>query len=163
MMPTTKPASSQEALVSMLASAQATTTALADILDQEQRALISCDSLELAPLAKLKHDLLLRLEQWSQGLRAFVTELGYSPAAGAVAKWIEAQRHPKLNSLWQDVIRTTGEIRFKNEINGRLIATQLNHVELQCSTLCSTTIPRELYGADGASYRTSPSRTIAAA
>lgn len=155
--------SSQETLVSMLTSAQATTKALDDVLDEEQRALIACDSLNLASLSSRKHDLLLHLEQWSQRLRAFVTELGYSPASGAVAKWIEAQRNPKLNSLWQDVIKTTADIRLKNEINGRLIATQLNHVELQCSTLCSTTTPRELYRADGASYRTSASRSIAAA
>ena len=158
-----EPASHQSALVNMLASEQATIASLDDLLEQEQRALADCNPLRLASLSKAKYDLLLQLEKWAPRWQALVTEAGYSPAIGIMAIWIDAQQNSQLSSLWQELKKTTQDVRLKNEINGRLIATQLNYVELQCSTLYGATTPRELYGTDGASYRNSTSRSIAAA
>lgn len=152
----------QAALVDLLTAQQSTISSLRKVVEREQHALAKFDSEQLASLSTEKYDLLLRLENWARRWHKLASNAGYIAARGTMQEWIDAQRNSTMSSLWQDLKNATQDVRFNNEINGNLIASQLNHVEQQFSALHNTASPRQLYGADGISYRNATTRTIAA-
>jgi flagellar biosynthesis/type III secretory pathway chaperone len=150
-------------LVRALALQRGTLQSLREVLESERRALVNCEPVGLESSSQRKLELLRQLEHQTRRWNALALQTGYVPEAATTSDWIETLHNAELRSAWTELKIIAHDVRVTNETNGKLIATQLNHFELQCSVLNSNGAQQDLYGADGASHRNPTLRTIAAA
>jgi flagellar biosynthesis protein FlgN len=141
--------------------------AFIDLLQREQRALIACDSSQLVEFAAQKSALAKELHGLEQQRASLLQAENLPTSAEGMRVWIakQAKSDPDRNqsAAWKDLQLNAARARSLNEINGKLIAAQLNHYKNQIDALHSAAFSQQVYDASGATRCLTHSRTLTAA
>lgn len=118
------------------------------VKEQDALSLNEADALEAIAAEKLRRlELLARhAEQRNQRLRA----AGYSPDLPGMQAWLaERAAYPAVAAAWSRVAAIAREARDQNEVNGWLVAMQMQRTQRQLAFLHRAASNEPMYAADG--------------
>ena len=153
-------------IYSTLLAERETLGSLLDVMQLEQRALVSGDGNNLTVIAAEKRVMLLHLQQLEQLRRTYLVDTGLRGGAAGLPAWLDTHlaKDPALASLWSSFVQLVASVQATNELNGKLIATRLNYARQQLAVLTGAAAGSpQLYAANGVSLAQNPTRRIGAA
>lgn len=127
-----------------------------EILRREQSALVKADVNQLLSISEEKSRQADKLSQLGQKRVALLSSLGISNSRSHVENWLQSQ--PKeIVDTWTALIEAVKTAQELNQVNGKLIESQLQHNQGALNTLVQAANQSAVYGADGQPRTIQPS------
>lgn len=121
-----------------------------EILGREQRALTAHDLDAVDALAPEKARQLDQLTKFSEQRGGRLRAAGCSPDAQGMRAWLEAHAGcPGVRSAWERLAETAERARDQNEVNGWVVALQMQRTQRQLAFLNRMASNEPTYSADG--------------
>lgn len=134
------------------------------LLVAEQQALIPGDLDRLLPLAEEKSRLATALGQLADARNQALAEAGQAADKAGMEAWLSSQkRAAPIRGDWAALLALAAEARLQNEINGKLIATRMQHNQRAFAVLHAAADQAMLYGPDGQTHPIAGGRHFGAA
>jgi flagellar biosynthesis protein FlgN len=152
----------------LLAAIAAETAALqrfVDVLEREQKLLISGDADAVLPLLEEKTGLVAELGTAGQQREAAFRAIGIEIRKDAMEAWVAAAP-PELQARWQKLLELAHTANRINSTNGQLINTRLQHNQQALAILMNAAGDlgdNSTYGPDGHQKHGAGSRTLGSA
>jgi len=122
--------------------------AFVDLLQKEQRVLVSGDPEVLLPLSVEKNTLASRLAAFANQRTLALAAAGLTANREGMEQWLKKQP-AGTSRLWQEFVSLAEEARSLNDLNGKLITEKLSHNHQALSTLTAASEHAAIYGPDG--------------
>jgi len=120
------------------------------LLQSEEQALIPGDLDRLLPLAEEKSRLAMALGQLADARNRTLAEAGLATDKAGIESWLSSQeRASPSRGDWAALLALAAETRLQNELNGKLIATRMQHNQRALAVLHAAASQAMLYGPDG--------------
>lgn len=120
-----------------------------ELLHAEQEVLTRAEADKLPPLVEEKSALAGRLGQQLAEREQALLALGLPQGRDGMAAWLASRRDSALDTLWGQLLERTGHARRQQELNGRLLALQLQNTQQALAALMSASGRPLTYGPDG--------------
>lgn len=133
------------------------------LLHAEQDVLTRAEADKLPPLVEEKSVLAGRLGQRLAEREQALLALGLPKGREGMTAWLAARRDPQLDALWTQLLDHTGQARRQQELNGRLLALQLQNTQQALAALMSASGRPLTYGPDGQQRVGGGGRTLGSA
>ena len=158
------PSSQTSRIASSLAEQQQTSAALLEVLSREYETLSSTHPENLEAIVRQKQELLARLGELDQALRATITAAGFGEDSKGLEAFLRAaDTSGRLQQQWRKVADTLRECETQNQVNGGLLELSQRQVEQALTLLRGQPQEGTLYSADGHRIQGSRSRPLAEA
>ena len=134
---------------------------LLELLDDERSVLTRHEDELLLGIAAEKSKHLASLERYAERRSRFLADQGYSPDHTGMLEWLAA--HPDCATCaqaWGRLEHSTRAAREINEVNGDLIAGQVQRFQRQLGFLNAMASNDPTYSPDGYSMPRAPQRTF---
>ena len=123
---------------------------LLELLNKEQSALAGNEVDALEALATEKLGRLAQLTRYSEQRNARLRAAGHSPDLAGMQAWLSARSdYPAIANAWARVGGLAREARDQNEINGFMVAMQLQRTQRQLAFLNRVASNEPIYASDG--------------
>jgi flagellar biosynthesis/type III secretory pathway chaperone len=123
---------------------------LLELLNKEQSALAGNEVDALEALATEKLGRLAQLTRYSEQRNARLRAAGHSPDLAGMQAWLAARSdYPAIANAWARVGGLAREARDQNEINGFMVAMQLQRTQRQLAFLNRVASNEPIYASDG--------------
>jgi len=119
-----------------------------EVLQQEQSALTKADLNQLITVSQEKNKLAEQLNQLGRDRIATLASLGVGGDTASVENWLKTQP-ADVKTAWITLLESAKAAQHLNQINGKLIETQLQHTQQALNALSSAANQSAVYGADG--------------
>lgn len=134
------------------------------LLGREQQALIPGDIDRLLPLAEEKTRLATVLGRMAGARNQALAGAGLAADKAGMEAWLTSQGQATPSRAdWAALLALAAEAKLQNEINGKLIATRLQHNRHALAVLHAAADQAMLYGPDGQPHATGSGRHLGAA
>lgn len=127
-----------------------------EVLQQEQSALTKADLNQLITASQEKNKLAEQLNQLGRDRIAALAKLGVNGDTASVENWLKNQP-ADVRSAWNALLESAKAAQHLNQVNGKLIETQLQHTQQALNALSSAANQSAVYGADGQTRGIQPS------
>lgn len=132
-----------------------------ELLESEERALVSGDTDGLLTLAKEKTDRYRQLQSLHDDRSLLMVRYGLGKDGNALRELLA--KLPRALARWDEVLTLAAQARDRNGINGRLITERMQHNQAALSVLLSAANRPQLYDAGGHSRPGGGGRMIGSA
>jgi len=134
------------------------------LLGREQQALIPGDIDHLLPLAGEKTRMAAALGRFTDARNKALAEKGLAADKAGIEAWLSSQDQTAPSRAdWAALLALAAEAKLQNEINGKLIATRMQHNRHALAVLHAAADQAMLYGPDGQSQAIGSGRHLGAA
>lgn len=124
--------------------------AFLELLQKEQSALAGSEVEALEALATEKIARLTELTRYAEQRNTRLKAAGHSPDQAGMQAWLASRAgHPAIANAWAQVGELAREARDQNEINGFMVAMQLQRTQRQLAFLNRVASNEPTYAADG--------------
>lgn len=119
-----------------------------EILQKEQAALVDTDVDRLAAISQEKSGQAEKLMQLGRQRVEALAHIGIASDAASVEAWIGGQPR-EVQAAWQALLESARAAQHLNQVNGKMVETQLQQTQRALQTLTNAANPTSVYGADG--------------
>ncbi len=134
------------------------------VLLRQERALLETASIEpLGALAEEKTRLTVELARLADARDAELTRGGFGNGKDGMSAWCQSTAGAVGRNNWQRLLELAAEARTLNELNGKLIATRLQHNQGALAVLMAAADQAATYGPDGQPRTGSGGRSLGSA
>jgi flagella synthesis protein FlgN len=133
------------------------------LLQQEQTLLETVAIEPLGALAEQKSALTTELARLTDAREAAISRGGFGPGKDGMNAWCETADGNASRGNWQRLRELAAEARALNELNGKLIATRLQHNQKALAVLMAAADRAATYGPDGQQRTGSSGRSLGSA
>lgn len=139
---------------------RATLSSFVDILETEQRVLLTEHTEQLQTLADSKIQIVHELSDLIKKRRNKLSSLGINIETGSMEVWLQTHATSSL-PVWRDIRQLVERAQQLNHANGELIKTRLRHNQQALNALHKAAHSANgLYGPDGQPHLATPGRTL---
>jgi flagella synthesis protein FlgN len=133
---------------------------LLDLLEREQKCLISADIQNIQPLADEKTKLLEKLDALSQARYKTLSSIGFAASESGMSDWLESLGENEPKPSWRILQKQLSRVKKLNRLNGILIIKRFLFNQETLNVLQGKQGGNNFYGPDGlkttsANHRTS--------
>jgi len=121
---------------------------LLELLHQEETALLADNFIEIEDLARLKSDVILKLQQSNVDRLSAFSNINQNQPTDSFVSWLNNQKDQSLANVWAELMLLTGKAKEINTTNGLL----LNQLVIRNQRLLSffkSDSQENLYGPNG--------------
>ncbi|WP_423681954.1 flagella synthesis protein FlgN [Undibacterium sp. WLHG33] len=155
----TSTSANSEAILQCLKAEKEAMTALADLLKEEQAALVEGDVVRLNQTSVQKNDLVRQLADFDKLRHSHLKQQGFGEDADSTLNFV--RQSPEAQSLWDSLLTLTAQAKEDNKTNGLMITRRLSQNQTALSAFQQGTTTGSLYGPDGqSSIRTTPAKGL---
>lgn len=132
---------------------------LADLLKEEQAALVDGDVSLLTQTSAQKSELVRKLSEAEKLRNAYLKQQGFGDDAESTLKFV--RQTPEAQLLWDGLLELSAQAKEDNKTNGLMITRRLSQNQAALSTFQQGTTTGSLYGPNGqSSIRTTPAKGL---
>lgn len=132
----------------------------ADMLESEQRALLTGHTEQLQTLANGKIQMVHELSGLIKKRRDKLSSLGINMETGSMEAWLQTHATSSL-PVWRDIQQLVARAHQLNHANGELIKAKVRHNQQALNALHKAAHNANgLYGPDGQPHLATPGRTL---
>lgn len=133
--------------------------ALADLLKEEQAALVDGDVSLLTQTSAQKSELVRKLSEAEKLRNSYLKQQGFGDDAESTLKFV--RQTPEAQLLWDGLLELSAQAKEDNKTNGLMITRRLSQNQAALSTFQQGTTTGSLYGPNGqSSIRTTPTKGL---
>lgn len=133
--------------------------ALADLLKEEQSALVEGDVSLLSQTSAQKNDLVRKLSDFEKMRHSYLKQEGFGEDAESTLNFV--RQTPEAQSLWDGLLTLSAQAKEDNKTNGLMITRRLSQNQAALGAFQQGTTTGSLYGPNGqSSISTTPAKGL---